>query len=79
MYNNKNVSLDFGRCPVHAMFPIALELLIKHQDVFGTFGDERSLVEKIVGLAEARESYDMFDKGLVGKVLFDPWKGMEHS
>ncbi|KAI8969755.1 chaperonin 10-like protein [Trametes punicea] len=32
---NKNVSFDFGRCPVRAMFPIALEILLKRQDVFG--------------------------------------------
>lgn len=70
----KNVSLDFGRCPVRAMFPMALELLIKRQDVFSGIGGERDLVEKVVGLAEAAENYDMFDKGLVGKVLFDPWK-----
>lgn len=70
----KNVSLDFGRCPVRAMFPMALEILVKRQDVFGGVGSEASLVDKVVGFDEAAESYRLFDKGLVGKVLFDPWK-----
>lgn len=73
MYD-KNVSLDFGRCPVRAMFPMALELLVKRQDVFGGIGGEGDLVERVVALGEAAEMYDMFDKGAVGKVLFDPWK-----
>jgi len=71
---NKNVSFDFGRCPVRAMFPMALDLLIKRQDVFGGVGEKVSLVDKVVGLADAPESYEEFDKGMVGKVLFDPWK-----
>jgi len=73
MYS-KNVSLDFGRCPVRAMFSMALELLVKRQDMFGGVGDKGNLVEKIVGLMEAGETYEMFDKGVVGKVLFDPWR-----
>ncbi|OAX39893.1 hypothetical protein K503DRAFT_715624 [Rhizopogon vinicolor AM-OR11-026] len=71
---NKNVSLDFGRCPVRAMFPMALELLLKRQDVLGSVGGETSLVEKIVGFDDAAQIYDDFDKGKCGKVLFDPWK-----
>ncbi|KIM78518.1 hypothetical protein PILCRDRAFT_98402 [Piloderma croceum F 1598] len=70
----KNISFDFGRCPVRAMFPMALELLVKRQDVFGDVGKETSLVDKIVGFNEAAKSYEEFDKGKVGKVLFDPWK-----
>lgn len=53
---------------------MALDLLIKRQDVFGGVGLEASLVDKIVGFGEAAESYKSFDKGIVGKVLFDPWK-----
>lgn len=56
------------------MFPMALELLIKRQDVFGGVGSKVSLVDKIVGFDEAVKSYKQFDEGLVGKVLFDPWK-----
>ncbi|KZP26293.1 hypothetical protein FIBSPDRAFT_351234 [Athelia psychrophila] len=70
----KNVSLDFGRCPVRAMFPMALEILVKRQDVFGGVGTEVSLVDKVVGFSEAAESYRLFEKNLVGKVLFDPWR-----
>ncbi|KZT00734.1 uncharacterized protein LAESUDRAFT_665462 [Laetiporus sulphureus 93-53] len=69
----KNVSFDFGRCPVRAMFPIALEILLRRQDVFGTVGETTSLIDKIVGLDQAAETYEMFDKGKCGKVLFDPW------
>ncbi|KAI6114289.1 chaperonin 10-like protein [Pisolithus sp. B1] len=69
-----NVSLDFGRCPVRAMFPIALDLLVRRQDIFGDVGGEVSLVDKVVGFSEAATMYQEFDKGKCGKVLFDPWK-----
>jgi threonine dehydrogenase-like Zn-dependent dehydrogenase len=72
MYD-KNVSLDFGRCPVRALFPTALELLVKRQDVFGSVGGESSLVDKILPLSQAKEAYAAFEKGECGKVLFDPW------
>ncbi|PPQ77465.1 hypothetical protein CVT25_011335 [Psilocybe cyanescens] len=71
---NKNVSLDFGRCPARAMFPPAFDLLVKRQDVFGGVGETASLIDKIVSFDEAVESYRAFDKGEVGKVVFDPWK-----
>ncbi|KDQ61588.1 hypothetical protein JAAARDRAFT_66682 [Jaapia argillacea MUCL 33604] len=70
---NKNVSFDFGRCPVRALFPIALDLLFRRQDVFGGVGEEKSLVDRIVGFDKAKEMYEVFDKGGCGKVLFDPW------
>lgn len=70
----KNVSLDFGRCPVRSIFPLVLDLLVRRQDVFGGVGTETSLVDKIVGLDQARVYYDLFDKRKCGKVLFDPWK-----
>ncbi|KZT64642.1 hypothetical protein DAEQUDRAFT_678176 [Daedalea quercina L-15889] len=70
---NKNASFDFGRCPVRAMFPLALEVLIKRQDVFGGIGEDASLIEKIVSFDQAVESYGLFDKGKCGKILFDPW------
>lgn len=56
------------------MFPMALDLLLKRQDVLGSVGGETSLVEKIVGFDDAAQIYDDFDKGKCGKVLFDPWK-----
>ncbi|KAF8158264.1 chaperonin 10-like protein [Crassisporium funariophilum] len=71
---NKNVSLDFGRCPARAMFPPAFDLLVKRQDVFGGVGEAASLIDRVVNFDEAVESYRAFDKGEVGKVIFDPWK-----
>ncbi|KAK0201623.1 chaperonin 10-like protein [Desarmillaria ectypa] len=71
---DKNVSFDFGRCPVHSLFPMAFDLLIKRQDVFGGVGDESGLIERIVGFDDAVEMYAAFDKGEVGKIVFDPWK-----
>lgn len=87
---NKNVSLDFGRCPARAMFPLAFDLLglsqslrnlpiihvslVKRQDVFGSIGEPASLIDRVVDFTEAADSYRAFDKGEVGKVIFDPWK-----
>ncbi|KAL0058971.1 hypothetical protein AAF712_014308 [Marasmius tenuissimus] len=71
---NKNISFDFGRCPVRSMFPAAFEILVKRQDVFGEIGTESSLIDRITGLDEAPEMYRQFERGDVGKVLFDPWK-----
>lgn len=89
MYN-KNVSFDFGRCPAKAMFPMALDLLsrciwalvvlslscllVRRQDVFGSVGEPDSLVDRVVDFTQVKEMYDAFDKGKVGKIVFDPWK-----
>ena len=32
------------------------------------------MVDSIVGLDAAVESYQKFDKGESGKILFDPWR-----
>lgn len=71
---DKNVSLDFGRCPVRSMLPIAASILLKRQDIFGGIGEKSSLIDRIVSLNKAVEMYESFDKGRVGKVLFDPWQ-----
>ena len=73
---NKNVSLIFGRCPVRAIFPFALQLLLKRQDIFAGIGEETSLIDRIVSMDDetAKDSYAKFEKGLCGKVLFEPWK-----
>jgi len=71
---NKNISLDFGRCPVRAMLPLAMKILLKRQDVFGAIGTSSSLIERIVGFDRAAESYESFNKGECGKILFDPWE-----
>ncbi|KAF5372412.1 hypothetical protein D9757_011607 [Collybiopsis confluens] len=54
---DKNISLDFGRCPARSMFPLAFELLVKRQDVFGTVGAESSLIDRVVDLGQATEMY----------------------
>ncbi|KAJ7366570.1 chaperonin 10-like protein [Mycena albidolilacea] len=71
---NKNVSFDFGRCPARAMFPMAFDLLVKRQDVFGEVGGLDSLVDRIIGPNEAPEIYAAFDQSKIGKAVFDMWK-----
>lgn len=69
----KNVSASFGRCPVRAIFPLAVDLLVRRRDVLGGVGGEEALVERVVPLTQAVEAYDKFDKREWGKVVFDPW------
>ena len=49
-------------------------LTVKRQDIFGSVGHPASLIDKVVDFSQAAESYRAFDKGEVGKVIFDPWK-----
>lgn len=58
------------------MLPIAAKVLLNYQGVFGGIGEKTSLIEKTVSFDEAVESYEKFDKGLCGKVLFDPWRSV---
>ena len=53
---------------MRAMFPFAVEVLFRRQDVFAGF------VERVVGIEEAPEAYRKFSEGVWGKVVFDPWK-----
>jgi hypothetical protein len=57
-----------------ATVPDLLRELVKRQDVFGKVGDPASLIDRIVDFSQASESYRAFDKGEIGKVIFDPWK-----
>ncbi|KAA8912774.1 alcohol dehydrogenase [Sphaerosporella brunnea] len=61
---DKNLKLQFGRCPVRAMFPLALEVLKKRSHLFGFMAD------KIMPLTQAVEGYDLFDQMKVQKVIF---------
>ena len=70
---NKNVAIEFGRCPVRTVFPFAANLLGRRQDIFGPVGGEVGLVERVVGLDEAPVAYEKFSKGEWGKVVFDAW------
>jgi len=47
---------------------------VKRQDIFGSIGQPASLIDRVVGFESATETYRLFDKGDVGKVIFDPWK-----
>ncbi|KAJ3089987.1 hypothetical protein HK100_007582 [Physocladia obscura] len=71
---NKNVALNFGRCPVRAVLPLALKTLERRQDVFETFAstdpDGIGLIDRVVPVEDAAEMYDAFEKRKVGKVLF---------
>ncbi|KZV61842.1 hypothetical protein PENSPDRAFT_658614 [Peniophora sp. CONT] len=69
---NANVTLEFGRCPVRALFPAALRLLRKRADVLAQIGGA-GLVERVVPLKDAPEAYEKFNKGEWGKVVFDVW------
>ena len=62
---DKNVRLQFGRCPVSALFPDALQLFLKKQDLFKNFISHRMM------LSDAPKAYEMFDKRLARKVIFD--------
>jgi len=61
----KNVRLQFGRCPVRAVFDRALSMLVDIQDELVDF------VEVWPGLEDAPRAYELFDKGQVGKIVFN--------
>ncbi|KAL1296939.1 hypothetical protein AAFC00_004545 [Neodothiora populina] len=65
---NKNVRIQMGRCPVRSIFPQALEKLEVMQDKLGFMAD------RVMGLSEAVEGYDLFDKMKAQKVMFDATK-----
>ncbi|CAF1029406.1 unnamed protein product [Rotaria magnacalcarata] len=62
---DKNVRLQFGRCPVRALFPEALQLFSEKQDQFKNFISHR------MSLSDADKAYELFDKRLARKVIFD--------
>jgi len=68
----KNVSASFGRCPVRAIFPLAVELLVRRASVLGGVGEDE-MVERVVPLDQAKEAYEKFSKQEWGKVVFDVW------
>lgn len=66
------MSLEFGRCSAHSFFVPAVELLLRRRDVLGAIG-ESGVVDRIVPLSDAVRAYEAFEKGVYGKVVFDPW------
>ncbi|KAK0562709.1 hypothetical protein OC844_002564 [Tilletia horrida] len=61
----KNVKMQFGRCPVRAVFKPAMDILVQHADLFKTFVQHRVKPE------QAPEFYEKFDKRQVLKTVFD--------
>lgn len=60
----KNITIQFGRCPVRSVFAEALALLKEKQDQLNI------LTGHLMKLDEAVEAYDLFDKRKVQKVIF---------
>jgi hypothetical protein len=58
---------------MHAIIDSHL-FLVKRQDVFGGIGRPESLIDQVVDMDQAPQSYRAFEKGEVGKVIFDPWR-----
>jgi hypothetical protein len=74
---NKNVTMIFGRCPARSLFTPSFQILKRRQHIFGTIGESQSLIDRVVGFSQGedgvKEAYHRFEKGIGGKVLFDPW------
>ncbi|KAL1856545.1 hypothetical protein VTK73DRAFT_8227 [Phialemonium thermophilum] len=62
----KNLRIQMGRCPVRSIFPEALALLEKKQNLLSFMFD------KIMPLNEAVEGYQLFDSMKVQKIIFRP-------
>ena len=60
----KDLRVQFGRCPVHAVFNDALKTLLQVQDELTDF------VVIWKGLEDAPRAYELFDRGEVGKIAF---------
>ncbi|KAI5816808.1 chaperonin 10-like protein [Pyronema omphalodes] len=60
----KNVKIQFGRCPVRAMFDEALPVLAKNQDKL------KFMTNVVEPLENAVEMYKLFDEMKVQKVVF---------
>lgn len=61
---NKNVSIQFGRCPVRAIFKHALDVLQQKQ------GDLSMLIDCFLPLSDAVKGYELFNTMKVQKVIF---------
>lgn len=62
---NKNVSLQFGRCPVRSIFDQALKAFVDNLDKLDI------LTGHIMKLQDAEEAYPLFDQRKVQKVVFE--------
>ncbi|KAG0647209.1 Glutathione-dependent formaldehyde dehydrogenase, partial [Hyphodiscus hymeniophilus] len=62
----KNLKIQMGRCPVRSVFEEALAVLEKKQHLLDF------MTNKIMPMSQAVEGYDLFNKMLVQKVIFEP-------
>ncbi|CAG8972824.1 hypothetical protein HYALB_00001243 [Hymenoscyphus albidus] len=65
----KNLRVQMGRCPVRSIFLQALEVLKKNQHLLDFMTD------KIMPMSQAAEGYEIFNKAMVQKVIFE----VEHN
>ncbi|KAK4053941.1 hypothetical protein OIO90_003778 [Microbotryomycetes sp. JL221] len=63
---NKNLSIQFGRCPVRSVFDDALACLRQHDKLFSSF------VQHTVPLARGPEFYAEFEAQRILKTIFTP-------
>jgi threonine dehydrogenase-like Zn-dependent dehydrogenase len=64
----KNVTFEFGRCPVRSLFEEALAVLVKEQKKVAF------LCGKTMSLEDAPQAYRDFEKQKVTKVIFKPFE-----
>lgn len=62
----KNVTMEFGRCPVRSLFEEALEVLVKEQKKVAF------LCGKTMSLEDAPQAYRDFEQRKVHKIVFKP-------
>ncbi|KAL0491790.1 zinc-type alcohol dehydrogenase-like protein [Acrasis kona] len=61
----KNIVMQFGRCPVRSILPESIAVMEATQDQFKDF------VDHVCTIDDAVEAYDLFEKRLVQKVVFN--------
>ena len=57
---------------MHSLFIAAVELLLRRRDVLGAIG-EGGVIDRVIPLSDAVRAYQEFEKGVYGKVVFNPW------
>ena len=60
----KNLRIQFGRCPVRAIFSEALEILRQNAD------DLEMMIDTVMPLEDVKKGYTLFDERRVQKVVF---------
>ncbi|SPJ85499.1 related to alcohol dehydrogenase [Fusarium torulosum] len=66
MLHGKNVTIEWGRCPVYGIFDESLECLVKVQDKVSF------LCDKQMKLEDAVEAYEIFDNRKAHKIILVP-------